>query len=56
MWQISPPSSLTTQPVSGLRLRLATLSQILVQAEGDEAEQVEVKNVFGFGWLRAKAE
>ena len=47
---------MTTQPVSRLRLKLATLSQILVQAEGDEAEQVEVKNAVGFGWLRAKAE
>ena len=56
MWQTSPPSSLTTQPVSPLRLKLATLSQIFVQVEGDEEEQVEVKNEVGFGRSRAKAE
>ena len=44
VWQTSPPSSLTTQPVSRLRLKLATLSQILIQAEG------EAKEVVGLGW------
>ena len=47
VWQTSPPSSLTTQPVSRLRLKLATLSQILIQAEG------EVK-VVGLDWSRVE--
>ena len=47
MWQTSPPSSLTTQPVSRLRFKLATLSQIFVQVEGDELE--EGRSVVGFG-------
>ena len=46
VWQTSPPSSLTTQPVSRLRLKLATLSQILIQAEG------EAKEVVGLDWSR----
>ena len=47
VWQTSPPSSLTTQPVSRLRLKLATLSQIFVQVEGGGLE--EVRSVVGFG-------
>ena len=48
VWQTSPPSSLTTQPVSRLRLKLATLSQILIQAEG------EAKEVVGLDWSRVE--
>ena len=54
VWQTSPPSSLTIQPVSWLRLKLATLSHILVQE--DEEEDIEIKGVPGFCWTREKAE
>ena len=47
VWQTSPPSSLTTQPVSRLRLKLATLSQILIQAEGEA-------KVVGLDWSRVE--
>ena len=64
VWQTSPPSSLTPQPVSRLRLKLATLSQILIQAEGEakvvgldwsRVELVEWSRV-GLDCTRAKAE
>ena len=54
VWQTSPPSSLTIQPVSWFRLKLATLSHILVQE--DEEEDIEIKGVPRFCWTRAKAE
>ena len=47
VWQTSPPSSLTTQPVSRLRLKLATFSQILIQAEGEA-------KVVGLDWSRVE--